>query len=251
MSLVNDGNSMVMPVGPMYGNGGGNGFGFGGDGSFWIIVLFLFAMFGNGWGGWNGNGNGGVVQIDNGMQRGFDQQAVMNGINGINSSLAAAEVSRCNIQANALQSMNDIALNLQNCCCENRAGLADLKYTVATEACQDRQAVTNALFDVTTANNANTQQLMNTINNGIQAIQDRLCQQEIEALKTQNQNLQTQLNMASLAASQGVQTATIQAGQRTLANEIEQYVLPTPRPSYIVQNPNCCTQNYGCGCGMA
>ncbi len=251
MSLVNDGNSMVMPVGPMYGNGGGNGFGFGGDGSFWIIVLFLFAMFGNGWGGWNGNGNGGVVQIDNGMQRGFDQQAVMNGINGINSSLAAAEVSRCNIQANALQSMNDIALNLQNCCCENRAGLADLKYTVATEACQDRQAVTNALFDVTTANNSNTQQLMNAINNGIQSIQDKLCQQEIEALKTQNQNLQTQLNMASLAASQGAQTATIQAGQRVLANEIEQRLNPTPIPAYMVQNPNCCTQNFGCGCGMA
>ena len=261
MSLVNDGSNMVMPVGPMYGNGNGS-FGWGGDGSFWIIILFLFAMFGNGWGGWNGNGNGGVVQIDNGMQRGFDQQAIMNALGGINNSLASAEVSRCNSQANILQTlnqnqssanqaMNSIAMSLQNCCCENRAGLADLKYTVATEACADRQAVTNALFDVTTANNSNTQQLMNAINNGIQSIQDKLCQQEIEALKTQNQNLQTQLNMANLAASQGAQTATIQAGQRALANEIEQYVLPTPRPAYVVQNPNCCTQNYGCGCGMA
>lgn len=263
MSLVNDGSNMVMPVGPMYGNGG-NSFGWGGDGSFWIIILFLFAMFGNGWGGWNGNGNGGgFVNIDNGMQRGFDQQAIMNALGGINSSLASAEVSRCNAQANILQTlnqnqsaanqaMNSLAMSLQNCCCENRAGLADLKYTVATEACSDRQAITNALFDVTTANNANTQQIMSTINNGIQAIQDKLCQQEIEALKTQNQNLQTQLNMANLAASQGVQTATIQAGQRALANEIEQYVLPTPRPAYVVQNPNCCAQNnFGCGCGMA
>lgn len=220
-------------------------------------------MFGNGWGGW-GNGNGcGAVQVNNDMQRGFDQQAIMNSLSGINSSLSAAEVSRCNSQANILQTlnqnqtaanqaMNSLAMSLQNCCCENRAGLADLKYTVATEACSDRQAVTNALFDVTTANNANTQQLMNTINNGIQAIQDKLCQQEIEALKTQNQNLQTQLNMANLAASQGNQTATIQAGQRALANEIEQYVLPTPRPAYVVQNPNCCAQNnFGCGCGMA
>ena len=261
MSLVNDGSNMVMPVGPMYGNGNGS-FGWGGDGSFWIIILFLFAMFGNGWGGWNGNGNGGVVQIDNGMQRGFDQQAIMNALGGINNSLASAEVSRCNSQANILQTlnqnqsaanqaMNSIAMSLQNCCCENRAGLADLKYTVATEACADRQAVTNALFDVTTANNSNTQQIMNAINNGIQSIQDKLCQQEIEALKTQNQNLQTQLNMANLAASQSVQTATIQSGQRALANEIEQYVLPTPRPAYVVQNPNCCAQNYGCGCGMA
>lgn len=263
MSLVNDGSSMVMPVGPMYGNGG-NSFGWGGDGSFWIIILFLFAMFGNGWGGWNGNGNGGgFVNIDNGMQRGFDQQSIMNALGGINSSLASAEVSRCNSQANILQTlnqnqsaanqaMNSLAMSLQNCCCENRAGLADLKYTVATEACSDRQAVTNALFNVTTANNANTQQLMNAINNGIQSIQDKLCQQENEALKTQNQNLQIQLNMANLAASQGVQTATIQAGQRALANEIEQYVLPTPRPAYVVQNPNCCAQNnFGCGCGMA
>ena len=252
MSLVNDGSGMVMPVGPMYGNGGGNGFGFGGDGSFWIIVLFLFAMFGNGWGGWNGNGNGGgFVQVNNDMQRGFDQQAVMNGINGINSSLAAAEVSRCNAQANTLQSMNDIALSLQNCCCENRAGLADLKYTVATEACQDRQAVTNALFDVTTANNNNTQQLMNAINNGIQSIQDKLCQQEIEALKTQNQNLQTQLNMANLSASQTAQTARILQDNASQTLALEQYLNPTPIPAYMVQNPNCCTQNFGCGCGMA
>lgn len=263
MSLVNENGGMVMPVGPMYGNGNGGSFGWGGDGSFWIIILFLFAMFGNGWGGW-GNGNGGgAVQVNNDMQRGFDQQAIMNSLSGINSSLSAAEVSRCNTQANILQTlnqnqtaanqaMNSLAMGLQNCCCENRAGLADLKYTVATEACSDRQAVTNALFDVTTANNANTQQLMNTINNGIQAIQDKLCQQEIEALKTQNQNLQTQLNMANLAASQGNQTAAIQAGQRALANEIEQYVLPTPRPAYVVQNPNCCPQNnFGCGCGMA
>lgn len=52
-------------------------------------------------------------------------------------------------------------------------------------------------------------------------------------------------------ASQDVQTAAIQAGQRNLANEIEQYVLPTPRPAYIVQNPNCCTGYNGCGCGVA
>lgn len=266
MSLVNDGSgNMVMPVGPMNGNGS---LGWGGDGSFWIIILFLFAFMNGNWGGWGNNAGGAMPYImnnttNNDMQRGFDQQAIMGGLNGINTALANAEVSRCNAQANILQTlnqnqsaanqaMNSLAMSLQNCCCENRAGLADLKYTVATEACADRNAVTNALFEVTTANNANTQQIMNTINNGIQSIQDKLCQQEIEALKTQNQNLQTQLNMANLAASQGVQTATIQAGQRALANEIEQYVNPTPRPAYVVQNPNCCQQmNYGCGCGVA
>lgn len=258
MSLVNEGNgNMVMPVSPMYGNGGGNG-GFGGygDGSFWIIILFLFAMFGgwgNGWGANSGGGGGMMPYMLNNytntdLQRGFDQQSVMSGINGIQNSLAAAEVSRCNAQANVLQTlnqnqsavnqaMNSIAMSLQNCCCENRAGLADLKYTVATEACSDRQAVTDALYNVTTAQNANTNQLMSAINNGVQAIRDDICQEKIENLKAQNQQLQNQLYMQTLAASQNAQTAQIING-----------INPAPIPAYMVQNPNCCQQNYGCGC---
>lgn len=263
MSLVNEGNGMVMPVGPMYGNGG-NGLGWGGDGSFWIIILFLFAMFGNGWGGFGGYGGGnGVTMVNNDMQRGFDQQAVMNGINGINNALASAEVSRCNAQANILQTlnqnqsaanqaMNSIAMSLQNCCCENRAGLADLKYTVATEACSDRQAVTNALFDVTTAANANTQQLLNTINNGIQSIRDDICQEKIENLKTQNQNLQTQLNMATLRESQTAQNALIQQG---FANEVDSLYnrlnnCPVPSTPVYGRTPifTCNNGMQSCGC---
>lgn len=268
MSLVNEGSNMVMPVGPMYGNGGSNGFGWGGDGSFWIIILFLFAMFG-GWGnGWGLGGNAGGMMpymmnntTNNDVQRGFDQQAIMNSLAGINNGLASAEVSRCNSQANILQTlnqnqsavnqaMNSLAMSLQNCCCENRAAVSDLKYTVATEACADRQAVTDALYNVTTTANANTQALMNTINNGIQSIQDKLCQQEIEALKTQNQNLQTQLNMANLSASQTAQTARILQDNAAQTQALEQYLNPVPIPAYMVQNPNCCQQNFGCGCNM-
>ena len=256
MSLVNEGSgNMVMPVGPMN-SGYGSSFGWGGDGSFWIIILFLFAFMNGNWGGFGGNAGGAMPYImnnttNNDMQRGFDQQAIMGGINGINTALANAEVSRCNSQANILQTlnqnqmaanqaMNSLAMSLQNCCCENRAGLADLKYTVATEACSDRQAVTNALFDVTTANNANTQSILTAVNNGIQAIRDDICQEKIENLKTQNQNLQTQLNMASLAASQEAQT-----------RQIIQGINPAAVPAYVVQNPNCCpNQNFGCGCGM-
>jgi hypothetical protein len=268
-------------------NGEGSGF-FNGNGDWaWIIILFLLFGWGrNGFGGGFGGGNDGscnyggfgapniygkldgitygisdaTFALNNNISNGFTnvQSALCQGFNGVNQAITTnGYETRLATQGLSSQLANcccDIQRQIADCCCENRAGLADLKYTVATEACSDRQAVTNALFDVTTANNANTQQLMNTINNGIQAIQDKLCQQEIEALKTQNQNLQTQLNMANLAASQGNQTATIQAGQRALANEIEQYVLPTPRPAYVVQNPNCCAQNNfgcGCGCGMA
>lgn len=243
MSLSENGNGLVMPVSPMYGNGSTNGFGWG-DGSFWIIILFLFAFMGNGWGNWGGNS--GATQVNNDVQRGFDQQAVMSGLNGINAAVAngfaGAEISRCNAQANVLQTLNDMAMNMQSCCCENRAQAADLKYTIATEACADRQAVTDALRDVIASNTANTQ-----------AILDKMCQQEIDALKTQNANLQTQINLANLTASQTDQTAKILADNATQTATLKQSLNPTPVPAYVVQNPNCCGTNFygGCGCGVA
>ena len=241
MSLSENGNGMVMPVGPMYGNGAGNSW-FGDGGLFWIIILFLFA-FNGGWG--NGYGNSGMTVVDNDIQRGFDQQAVMGGINGLTTAVtngfANAEISRCNAQANVLQSMNNISSSLQQCCCDNRAGLADLKYTVATEACSDRQAVTDALRDVMAQNTANTQ-----------AILDKMCQQEIDALKTQNANLQTQINLANLQASQADQTAKVLADNAAQTATLRQALNPTPVPAYMVQNPNGCNcgQNFynGCGC---
>lgn len=228
---------------------GNDGFG-NGNGAWWII-LFLFAL---GWGGY-GYGNGGGNGVDAYMQRGFDQTAVMNGINGLTSAVANgfanAEVSRCNGQTNILQAMNNnqmgtiqgmntLAMGLQNCCCENRANIADLKYTVATEACADRSAISEALRDVIANNTANTQ-----------AILDKMCQQEIDALKTQNANLQTQLNMMNLAQSQTAQTAQILADNANQTNALEQYLAPVPRPAYIVANPNGCNcgNNFGCGCG--
>ena len=244
----------VFPNGGYY---GGNGGGFGGDANgawFWIIILFFFAIFG-GWGN-NGNNsgfNGGFVPYmmgGNYVQQGFDQAAVINGINGVQTAVsngfANAEVSRCNAQANLLATlnnnqnantaaMNGLAMALQNCCCENRAATADLKYTVATEACNDRAAVGDALQAVTAQSNANTQRIL-----------DVICQNTIDSKNEKVADLERQLTMANLAASQNAQTSTIQAGQRALANEVEQYVNPTAIPAYIVQNPNCCVQNYGC-----
>lgn len=232
MALSEGGNDMVMPVSPMYGNGGS--FGNWNDGSFWIIILFLFAWMGNGWGN---NGNG--TTINNDVQRGFDQQAVMSSISGINSSLAAAEVSRCNSQANILETLNNMASNFQNCCCDNRVQLADLKYTVATEACADRTSINDALRDIIASNTANTQ-----------AILDKMCQQEIDALKTQNENLRTQINLANLAASQNAQTSQILSDNAAQTQYLQNVLNPTPVPAYVVQNPNCCTPNYGCGCNV-
>lgn len=228
------------------GNSRGAWFGNGADGGlFWIVILFLFAMMG-GWGnGFGGNG-GGAVNYYNGVQEGFNQASVMNGIAAIQAAQNANQTSLLQtLSANQIasnQQMNTLAMSLQNCCCENRAGLADLKYTIATENCADRQAVSDGIRDVIAAQNA-----------GTQAILDKLCQQEIDALKTQNANLQTQINLANLQASQTAQTARILQDNAAQTQALEQYLNPVPIPAYVVQNPNCCSNNYynGCGCGVA
>ena len=238
------------------GNDNNSGFGFGnGDGA-WILLLFILVLIG-GWNGngWNGNGNngGGAAYITSDIQRGFDQSALVNGLSGITSAIsngfANAEVSRCNSQANILQTLNNnqanlstqlntIAMNQQNCCCENRAGLADLKYTVATEACADRTAVSDALRDVIASNTANTQ-----------AILDKLCQQEIDALKAQNQQLQMQSYLANLAASQNAQTGQLLADNAAQTAALLQNLNPAPIPAYVVANPNGCNCRNYTGCG--
>lgn len=240
---------------------GGMNNGWGNDGGWWLILLFLFAF--NGWGnGFGGYGNGGAGAD---IQRGFDQSATMSALGTLQGTVtngfSSAEVAGCNRAMDAMQTaytnqiadlqrsfdsqsaitshLTGIEGALQNCCCENRAGIADLKYTVATEACADRAAVTDALRDVIANQTANTQ-----------AILDKMCQQEMDALKERNADLRTQLNMANLSASQTAQTARILADNAMQTQTLEQYLNPAPIPAYMVQNPNCCaTPSYGCGCG--
>lgn len=242
------GNGMVMPVAPAY--GGGNGFGnFGGDG--WLIVLLLLFAAG-GWGNGFG-GNGGFVpyamNTGNEVQRGFDQASVMAGLGDINAGIYGVQSAICNgfstLEAsnNARQianMQNSFALQSQlaSCCCENRLGTADLKYTVATENCADR---TQAM--------QNTRDIIENSNRGIQMIMDKLCQQELENLRERNVSLQNQLNMATLRESQTAQTAQILSDNTKQTVALEQYLNPVPVPAYVVANPNCC-QTTGCGCGM-
>lgn len=197
---------------------GNNGFGFGGDGAWWLLVLFLFALSGNGWGN-NFGGNGGYAAD---MQRGFDQSALMNGLNGINANI------------------NAMGMSQQNCCCDNRVALADLKYTVATENCADRTAFNEGVRDIIASQTSSTQ-----------AILDKLCQLELDGLKERNAQLTADNTALKFAQSQTAQTAQILANNAAQTQALEQFLNPTPIPAYVVQNPNCCGQNLysGCGCG--
>ena len=244
--------NMYMPVAPAYGYGGnGNGNDMFGGNWMWFLLVWM-AMFGWGNNGFGFGNNGGGV--GNEVQRGFDQSALTTGINGIQQSLcngfagvnqavsngfAQSEISANSRQMANMNQQFTLQSALQNCCCENRAATADLKYTVATEACADRNAISNALRDVLEANNASTQRIL-----------DMMCQDKIDAKNERIAELQQQLQMAQLAASQGAQTAAILANNEAQTAALEQYLAPVPRPAYVVQNPNCCGNGFGYGgCG--
>lgn len=241
MSLIDNGNGLsAADIAAVVGNNG-NGFGFGNEGgAWWLLILFLFAFAGNGW------GNGGN-QSD--VQRGFDQQAAMSGISGISAAVTNgfgnAEVAATNRQMASMQQafaaqtaidsrLDSIAASLQNCCCENRAATADLKYTIANESSATRAA-----------NQANTQVIM-----------DKLCQLEMDGMRqnyeSQISALKDQLSAARGAASQNAQTAAILADNAAQTQALEQYLNPTPKPAFIVQNPNCCGNQFynSCGCSQ-
>lgn len=261
MSLT-DGSLSAADIAAVTGNGFGGGWG--GDGAWWLIILFLFIFNGN-WGNWGG-GYGGSVGSE--VQRGFDQSAVMSGISGIQSSLTSGFVDTaaalCNgfagvnasiangfaqaeIGANARQmaDMNQafaLQSQLAQCCCDNRLASADLKYTIATENCADRTALSDALRDVLESQNA-----------GVQRILDTMCQDKIDAKNERIADLERQLTMANLAASQGAQTAAILANNEMQTAALEKYLAPVPIPAYIVQNPNGCgcnSINTSCGCAF-
>ena len=229
MAYEEGGGNTVMPVVPMGGNN--NGFGNFGDG-WWILILF-FLFGGNGaWGGMGGmNGLYPWMNNSQNINNGFRDQF-------LNSQLVGLQNGLNDVQTALMQQNFALQSGLQNCCCENRASIADLKYTVATEACADRAAINDGIRDLLTATQAQNQRIL-----------DQLCQDKIDAKNEKIADLQRQLTMAQLAASQGAQTAAIIANNEAQTTALEQYLAPVPRPAYVVQNPNCCTQNAGCGCG--
>ena len=231
MSLSSDGTMLTMPVAPAN-TGNGNGFGWGGDGAWWIVLFLIFAAFG-GWGngfGFGGGGNGvmdGYVLTSDfaNIERKLD--AVNNGIcdstfalnNAINGGFATAELSRANQQAALMQQLNAMQMQSQECCCENRAAIAQVRYDMATQACDTRNTVQTAARDIVENANANSR-----------AILDFLTQSKLQDLQSANQELR-------LAASQAAQN-----------NYLISQLRPTPIPSYPSCNPWASGSYNGC-CG--
>lgn len=117
--------------------------------------------------------------------------------------------------------------------------MADLKYVIAQENAADRVSINNGVRDI-----------LENQNNGIQKILDTMCQDRIDAKNERIQELQNQLTMANLAASQNAQTASIIANNDAQTANLLQRLNPTPIPAYTVPSPYASYGfNCGCGCG--
>lgn len=278
---LNDENSGIpatMLVGPTgFGgyNNGSNGMGWGGDWA-WIILLLLLAGnggwgFGGGFGGFGGglgydfpwllNGqqginantnagfrdamlNDGITSIRDGIS-GLSTQ-LCGGFAGVNAAIAngfaQAEIGDNARQMANMQQLFGLQSQFADCCCENRLGIADLKYTVATENCADRAALSDGIRDIIASNTAATQRIL-----------DQLCQDKIDSKNDTIAQLRQELLFARGQASQDVQTAELRANNATVANQLLAEMRSCPIPAQPVYGSQpiftCGSNNCGCNCG--
>lgn len=255
---------------PVYGGfGGGSNSGMGngwGDGAWIILLIIVLLAAGGGWGNNSGGGGGfgqPIVVNDGGgygaVQRGFDQAAIMAALSGIQSGICSGfgdvQNSLCSgfagvnatvnggfanaeTAANARQMANmqqifGLQSQFADCCCENRLATADLRYTIATENCADRAAISDGIRDVIENCNRNNQRIL-----------DQLCADKIDAKNERIADLERQLTAANLAASQIAQTSQI---TDSIYNRLSTCPVGTV-PVYGEQPIFRCNNN-GCGCG--
>ena len=182
-------------------------------------------------------GNG-IVNAITGSQNAITTQMYNNEIANLNRSFAE--------QTANVQGFNSLTNQLAQCCCDNRAATADLKYTVATENCADRTAAAQ-----------NTRDIIDSQTRGTQMILDKLCALELDGVKNQlaqaqreNVALQNAVNMGAFRESQTAQNALIMQG---LNNEVDALynrlnTCPVPTTPVYGRTP-IFTCNNGCGCG--
>ena len=257
---MNGNTTGIIPTMEIGGNNGNNGWG--GSMGEWIIGLVALGMLGNGglFGGFGG-GNGmyefpwllaGQNGINNNTDNGFDNLHLSNQIEGTRDSINNISTQLCNgfngLNTSILTSVNDLNTSFLNCCCENRLGNCQTQNTIVSEAAATRFADAN-----------NTRDIIASQTQGTQAILDKLCQLELDGVKAQVEakndridELNRQLQMADLRASQTAQNAFISQG---FANEVDALYnrlanCPVPSTPVYGRTPIfTCPNNNGCGCG--
>ncbi len=213
---------------------------FGGGAGGWLGILLLIALlgggigWGGGFGGFGGFGGGGAglqgmaTRAD--INEGFALQNITSGITAIQQGICDATYALNNTMMQGFHGVDrgfcDLGHRLDMCCCENREAISQVRYDMATQACDTRNLIQNTTRDLMDNQNANTR-----------AILDFLTTDKISTLTAENQALK-------FAASQAQQNAFITANQDAQTAElIRRLGRDCPVPAYVVPNPNCCYGN--------
>jgi len=260
MALTDEnGNGMVMPVAPMYGNGGGNGWGGCGFGSDLFSLLLLFMLFGNGnWGyGGFGGGMGGFAADGAALypwmnqaeitSDGFRDQMMNNNVTSIRDAVGGISTQLCNgfagvnagvangfaqaeIAANGRQMANmQQQFNAQTAMLQgfNQIGsqFADCCCENRLANCQTQNIIQNEGNATRFADANNTRDIIDSQTRGTQAILDKLCALELDGVKgqlaqAQRENVGLQ-NQLNMAAMRESQTAQNAFISQGLANEVD------------------------------
>lgn len=166
------------------------------------------------------------------------QMSLANGFAGVEQGANTRQMANMNqafaAQTAMAQGFNNLSSQFADCCCENRLANADLKYTIATENCADRAAISDGIRDVITNQTANTQRIL-----------DQLCADKIDAKNDEIAQLRQEVLYARSQASQIAQNQQVIDG---IYNRLENCPVPS-MPVYGNTPIFTCNSNNSCGCG--
>ena len=201
-----------------------------------IVILALlgggFGMGGFGWGGGGGSGFQGMATRAD-INAGFQFNDLQNGIRGIERGL-------CDGFYGVQNGFNSLSAQLAQCCCDNRAAIADLKYTIATEDCATRNLMQSNTRDIIDAQNA-----------GTRAVLDFLVQEKMAAKDATIADLRMQVSQSN---QNNYFAATIDAAKAELLRRsghdypVASYLVQPPTPINFPLN-GCGTVQFGGNCG--
>ena len=235
-----------------FGHAGVDGAGPDFSGGFGNLNDILNDLFGGGFGGFSGFGGfgggaglqGAVTRAD--INEGFALNNITGGITAIQQGICDATYALTGAITNGFHGVDrgfcDLSHQLSDCCCENRAAIAQVRYDMATQACDTRNLIQNTTRDLIDNQNANFRALMDY------QVNREMREKDAKIAELQNAASQTAQN-AYLTAAMDANVATI---LRRTGHDC-------PTAAYLVQAPtpinfplNGCGQvqfGYGGGCG--
>ena len=235
--------------------GNNNGGGFMNSEGMWIIVILAMLGFGNGgFGGGGYGGNGAMTRAE--LYDGFAIQNIDSAVRGVQQGICDSTYALTNSITSGFNNTNmgmmqgfngvdrgfcDLGRQISDCCCENRAAIADLKYNLATQFCNLGNQIQMQTRDIIDNANANAKGLMDFL------VNEKLASKDARIVELTNQLSQSNQNAVIRAA---IDASTAEIIRRT-GNDC-----PTPaywvNPPTPVQAPCSWTNggyNGGCGCG--